>query len=162
MNRGIYKNRKIQIGTGMVILIILLLLLKGCSVFTTDIVSIDDYTFSVESLMEEEEEVHEELNDLLSDTTFEDLCTNVYTKRFTELGNRFIDIDTEFNALEIEGDKNTKIPKYQWYVSYFSTYEDIGNTLVTLSDTISRGKYTEAVEALTILQSLNQSIPTIE
>lgn len=93
---------------------------------------------------------------------FEDTCNQVYIEKITILGQSFIDIEKEFLALDIEGNKETSIPEYQQYVNYFEIFRLIGEQLQQFASVIEVGDYTTAIKCLEQLQELNTKIPVIE
>jgi hypothetical protein len=161
IRKEIVKDRRFQVGTGMIIIVIILLfLLKGCE--SSSFLKIEDYVLKADNLILETEVEHEDLNVLLDDTNYEDLCTEPYAQQFEALGNAFISINTEFTEMEIDGNKETEIPKYSFYVRYFDNYQKMGEQLLILADTVRLGNYEEAIETITVIQTLNLATPIIE
>lgn len=140
----------------IIIIIIILLLLKACLPSKVDIAG------RVNLLIMEIKETQEELNEVLDDSQFEDLCTAPYANKFKTIGNEFIDLSNQFSKLKIEGDPNKVIPNYKDYQLYFKTYNKIGNKLIEFSNLISKGKYQEAITKLKELKELNNQLPIIK
>lgn len=158
----LWKDRRVRYGTGAILIIILLLLLRGCETKKGSILSMDEYVLETSVLVMQGEKIQEEWNRLMSTTAFEDMCTEVYAVTFEKLGQEFIDTYDSFMILELEGDKATKIPNYHQYLMFFQTYNQIGQELQRFSATVKKGNYQEALVVIDSLLVLNKQIPIIE
>ncbi|MFV0393176.1 MAG: hypothetical protein ACK5LC_02085 [Coprobacillaceae bacterium] len=162
MNLELLKDKRLRYGSGVIILVILLLLLWSCDSLTGNILTPDKFIRTTKELTVKEKEAQADWNGLLNSTSFEDLCTETYATQFEELGERFISIYKEFQSLKVEGDKETVIPNYQEYLAYFHTFKLIGEELIEFADVVRQGKYQDALVVIDNLVTLNQQIPIIE
>lgn len=146
----------------LVLIVVLSFTLIRCDALNSHILTKEEYVVQTDLLLKEEEGIQEEWNKLLSNTKFEDLCTEVYAIKFEELGQAFIDKYDAFMNLKVEGKKETIIQDYKQYLQFFETYRDIGKELQSFASSIRNGKYEEALTVISNLQVLNEQIPIID
>lgn len=159
-----------QIGNKMVLSIVAIILAIGIGFggfyfwqVQGQSMTVESYQSKVKSLITDVRSNSEKWSDILGGVgdgglAFIDFCAPVYAEKIKTLGEAFIKAADEFDGL---GDAYYTLQEYEAYKQFFTTYREIGESMIAFSTAAGESDYDTALLEIDNIIALYETMPVL-